>query len=180
MKTLFTAVLTVAIVLLLLLGQGGDRGASPAQPSPALTKAPDVSATESTAARPRTVLPANAASEDQPSPAADPIEDPVARQIPLLFGLSKQRQLELLRWLQHVPEDKVVSAVPSVAYDRSRPVAQRREQALEIIGQLIDLLEAEGVEAPTLPDDFVAAQTVDGQIASGEHGSDRALGTATR
>src|SRR6185503_78697 len=41
-------------------------------------------------------------------------EDPVAQQIPMLFGVGKQMQLETLRWLLHVPEDKVVAAIPAL------------------------------------------------------------------
>jgi hypothetical protein len=108
----------------------------------------------------------------QPEPDPDTVADPIARVVPLLYGVRKERQLELLRWLTRVPGDKLVAAIPGLAVDRTRSLDDRREEALAVIGDLIAQLETQGVDAPALPDDLVAAELVGGHAPSGPRGSD--------
>jgi hypothetical protein len=91
---------------------------------------------------------------------ADLAADPVAQQVPMLFQVRREMQLETLRWLLHVPEDKVAAAVPSVRDQPGLSPGVRRDKARAIIADLITALERDGVHAPTFSDDFVAARLV--------------------
>jgi hypothetical protein len=91
---------------------------------------------------------------------ADLAADPVARQVPMLFHVSREMQLETLRWLLHVPEDKVAAAIPAVGNRRDLSPGMRRDMARAIIAELITGLERDNVQAPQFSDDLVAARLV--------------------
>jgi hypothetical protein len=90
--------------------------------------------------------------------------DPVASLVPGLGGASPEQQLEVLRWMMHLEPEALVAAIPELA-EAPLDFADKQSIADETIHALAELLEARGVVARPLADDFRVAQSIDDPAA---------------
>jgi hypothetical protein len=79
--------------------------------------------------------------------------DYVAEQMPLLRGLPKQRQLELLKQMALWPGDKLAFQMPAVVENAHLSPAERRAMAEELAGAVMESIEGEGIRYD-LPEGF--------------------------
>jgi len=70
--------------------------------------------------------------------------DPVGTMMPILAGLPKPKQLEMLKVMMTWPDSKLMFHIPELANQIDRPFAERSALAEEIAGALIESLEQEG------------------------------------
>jgi hypothetical protein len=83
---------------------------------------------------------------DNPRGATSVAADPVGDSIPMLSGMPKVKQLEILKAMMLLPDNKLMFQIPRLANAREKPFSERVALAREIGAQLIGALEDEGVE----------------------------------
>jgi hypothetical protein len=128
--------------------------APPPRPRIAAAQTPEASARHAELARLLTVLatmrpepsPAQRHTSDAPRDAAPVDPDHVGTVIPMLRGMPKVKQLEILKAMMLLPDNKLMSQMPQLANAREKPLSERRALAQELGTQLISSLEDEGVE----------------------------------
>ncbi len=152
MRRAILAALVLAVVPW-VFHDGGDRARPPDEPTRALPGSQVGSAArgEQSGATPRR----------RDAPRSESITE-LEWAIPMLAHEPPERQLETLRWLRTVPEDKVISAFAALIDERAIPLAERKRIALALIDQYIEVLEQDGVVAPW-SDGVTAAQIVVGE-----------------
>lgn len=74
-------------------------------------------------------------------------EDPIAQAIPMLYNLPKQKQLETLYWLKHIPREKLLQALPRLGEATELSYRERQQLALDAIDGFIEDLEQQGIKA---------------------------------
>jgi hypothetical protein len=74
--------------------------------------------------------------------------DPVAEAIPMMYELSKEKQLETLYWLRYVPIERIVAVFPRLAQDVELTAGEKQQYARELVDGYITDLENAGVSAP--------------------------------
>jgi hypothetical protein len=87
-------------------------------------------------------------------PAIAVADDPVGAVIPMLKGMPKVKQLEILKGMMLLPDNKLMFQIPDLADARATPLAERVALSREIGTQLIGALEDEGLRYD-LPADYV-------------------------
>ena len=88
------------------------------------------------------------------------VGDPIAREIPMLAGTPRAEQLQTLRWLRNVPEDKLVELVDETRRRRDIVRGERAAVARQRVASLIARLESAGVRAPDVDRAMKVVSTV--------------------